>query len=181
LISIFIHIPRTAGTYLRRSLGIVNISSIDEISKHMTFTHRDFTKYLSKEFIDDNFKFTTCRNPYDRAVSLYLYFRNDFNRISFLEFSRKIDELKTIYNAHYPQIYFLRNTKMDYITRFERIEEDLEKISHILDIKIKRTNKINTTDHDPYREYYDNESADNVLKYYKEDFDFFGYSYDLHT
>jgi len=92
---IFIWIPKTAGSSifsLLKELGMGKYKSLDR-ARHLfpgsgmaTFVHQSIpslvaTGAIRPTFVRAAFKFAFLRNPYDRAVSLFYYFRR-FERIS---------------------------------------------------------------------------------------------------
>lgn len=58
---IFVHIPKTGGTSIRMSLK----------GMHLLKQHRTMDEVPEWCDIDDYFKFTFVRNPWDRILSLY--------------------------------------------------------------------------------------------------------------
>lgn len=111
--AIFIQIPRT---------GCGSINSI----LNQTGGHREASwwKKHTDEW-DKRFKFAVVRNPYDRFVSLCSHFG-----LSVLE------GLKSEEWAFKPQTFFI-DEKLDYIARFENLEEEWGKISQKLGIEQK--------------------------------------------
>ncbi len=89
--------------------------------------------YISQEKFDDYFKFAFVRNPWGRAVSLYKHF--NFHRvISFTSFLKK--ELPNLERERYyfvkPQVEYIYDSEgnqlVDFVGRFENLQEDFEKI-----------------------------------------------------
>jgi len=91
---IFIHIPRTAGTSIaktltnhiwrfpRRPAGIKKWQNIIDNKSSLTLEHTCVRQLLergalSKGFYDSVFKFTFVRNPWDRVASLYRSYLED--------------------------------------------------------------------------------------------------------
>jgi hypothetical protein len=64
---IFIHIPRTAGSSIERSLIGRDWWSIDNKTKHLTASQ---AKKIYSEYWNDYFKFSFIRNPYSRMLSM---------------------------------------------------------------------------------------------------------------
>jgi len=187
----FIHIPKAAGTSIEKSLGFIRARTPNKFKRlfnnegHYSFGHIEIRKRLkngaiSKEFYESAFKFCFCRNPYDRAVSHYFYARgrhpDQFPRsVSFIDFTRTLGNYGKMFRL---QKYYTDELKFDFIGRFENLQEDFNKIKNIIGVEAELM-ITNTTKHRHYSTYYNDESTDNILKFYKDDFDFFGYNYEL--
>ena len=81
-----------------------------------------------------------------------------------------------------PQVYWLKNFEgkinLDYIGKFEEIEEVFKEISRnlsITNINFPHEKKSKKVD---YKICYDDKSIDLVTKYYNEDLIFFNYKFD---
>jgi len=79
------------------------------------------------------------------------------------------------------QLWWLKDqdgqVNVDYIIRFENLRSDFLNVSKILGIKkpIPHRNKSKAVD---YKTYFDEESKDIVATFFKEDIEYFGYSFD---
>lgn len=87
--ALFIHAPRTSGTYLEDILGLdcqwpdTHLDKLfgrydDAAGKHFTLQHMTCREilthgFLPKDEFDRLFKFTMVRNPYSRCAGLYFY------------------------------------------------------------------------------------------------------------
>lgn len=188
--AIFIHIPKTAGSSVSKTLG-------NDGSKHQMLKY--YEAYDPKRF-RSYYKFTFTRNPYDRLVSAYHYvlqIENDFDQVwatTYLNgvdsFSDFVHRLKNpVYRNQVfkhlvfkPQHQFVQDLNgqiaIDFVGRFENLEEDFKIICERL--KIANTLLFsNRSKHDPYHNYYTPELAALVYSYYKEDFIKFGYESEL--
>ena len=186
----FVHIPKTAGTSIEKSLKLIRARTPSKFKNNFTnngqysFGHLDVRKRLkngaiSKEFYESAFKFCFCRNPYDRAVSHYFYARkrhpDKFSpEVSFLDFSRTIGDYGKMFRT---QTYYTKGLGFDFIGRFESLYEDVAFVAKTTGVEINLL-KLNTTQHNPYWTYYADESKENIENFYKEDFDFFNYGQD---
>jgi len=65
---------------------------------------------------------------------------------------------------------------VDFVGRYERLEEDFEKICSILGIRKKLPHK-NVTRHLNYTEYYDSRTIEIVKEKYRRDVEFLGYDF----
>ena len=144
---------------------------------------------MKKDFFENAFKFCFVRNPWDRLVSLFFYRGLHEKYESFRQFCMtfKDEGIEPIglYNSKLnsqfnDQINWIigRNGKLlvDFIGRYERVEEDFEKICSILGIRKKLPHK-NVTRHLNYKEYYDPLTIEIVREKYRRDIEFLGYDF----
>ncbi len=142
--------------------------------------------------------FTFVRNPWDRAVSAFFYlnqgggnlcdkwdrhkyirrYRGDFTRFVRNAFPRK-DILRQMHFR--PQHSWLSDGSggliPDFIGKFENLEQDLNTLSSRLGVSIESLPLINESDHDHYREYYDEETKNIVSETYRKDIELFDYRF----
>ena len=88
---LFIHIPKTGGEFIQSKYNFYqhwknskvykNVYKLKyfENNENFCFGHADIklileNKIISKDFYNKSFKFCIVRNPYDRFLSIYLYF-----------------------------------------------------------------------------------------------------------
>jgi len=183
--AIFIHIPKTAGLSIEKSLELRNFRTRRRLVLgfdnkgmisigHLFYLALLRKGWVSKEFGDSAWKFCFCRNPYDRAVSHFFYTRRKHPELvdpalSFLEFTRNIPRrLK-------PQFTWIRRVDVDFIGRFENLEKDFMIVAKQLGRTPKGLVHENSSKHEPYQTYYCDESRANIAEFYKEDFERFGY------
>ena len=202
--AVFVHIPKTAGSHTMKALGLREFlypsrSKDWGNAGHVTFGHQDYPRLVqlgrvSKEFDESAFKFCFCRDPFDRAVSHYFWCRMRHSDVvpetmTFVEFTR---ELGTLYISNgalgikgspgrggrtwlYSQTTPIENIDMDFIGRYENLREDLQRVASILGTKVREADRLRSSEHGPYRTYYNDEAEENVKKFYQEDFEVFGY------
>ena len=91
-----------------------------------------------------------------------------------------------LWQTNNPYIYhtqseflFDRNGKqmVDFIGRFENLQEDFNKICRDLNIDQIQLPKTNTSQHDHYRLYYSDETRDIIAKSFKTDIENFKYEF----
>ena len=187
---IFIHIPKTSGNSLslflkdfidndviHRSSNMgekQGISIICEKTKKC-IKHNDITYYKNTycEKINDYFKFTIVRNPYDRMLSFYFWSKRKnnqkFNRNEFINFIKNNNSL---------QHKYIDNTF--HIIHFENLINELKNIEcfkEIVDFNNYPTLNASSNSKRNYNEIYDKELKDLVFNKYKKDFEIFGYEY----
>jgi len=189
---IFIHVPKTAGSSIEESLGLIKARTVGKFRRRFkgdgwySFGHLDVRKRLRKkslprDFYNKAFKFCFCRNPYDRAVSHYFYARKRHSHefpldVSFIGFTRTLGDYGRMFRL---QTFYTDGLDFDFIGRFENLEQDFKKVTRAIGKPCALIKK-NETEHKPYWAYYCEESVRNVAEFYTKDFEFFGYSKDDH-
>lgn len=190
---VFVHIPKTGGSSISRALNLgLNEKFyvkhiIDKINSN---NYKSFQGY---------FKFAFHRNPWDRLVSLWKYWtvqRNSKAIIS-LRILERYPEAKDFdgfcYNLNgifsdflQKEFYLLNqvdlNGQSEYINinywgRFKYLDQDFEKICEMIGIPYSKLPKLNSTVHDNYQNYYNNELKKYVGKLYEKDIDTFKYTF----
>ena len=186
---IFIHIPKTSGNSLsiilkdvvdndvilkKSKLGEKQGINIICEKKKQDIKHKFITYYnkLYGSKINNYFKFTIVRNPYDRMLSYYFYSTNNkiFNKKKFIKFINK---------NTYAQHQYIDPTF--YIVRYENLVRGLKNINSLKKvIKFNQYPKINKSinSNQIYKNVYkDKQIKDLVYNKYKKDFLLFGYKY----
>lgn len=154
---IFVHIPKTAGMSVEnaflQSLNlkfykgqapslILSYNSNYDLGPpslaHLTAEEYVKHSFISQELFNEYFKFTFIRNPYERIVSIYRYF--GFHRIlkfeKFMEIQFPLLQKEREYFVR-PQVDYIfderGNQLVDFVGKFENLQQDFEKIkTHIL-------------------------------------------------
>jgi len=159
----------------------------------------EFSKY---------FMFSFVRNPYDRLVSCWRYLIRDPNcnnkdfdngvfkkflvhegafwkKMPFYDFVESVanipdQEADTHFMSQYCFVCDrLKRPTLDFIGRFENLEEDFNKALSTIGLEpltLPHINKTSKGKH--YSEYYSDRSKELVAERYKEDIELFGYSFD---
>jgi len=193
---IFVHIPKTAGmsienvleidikwpqTNLNKLFGPYKFGSYNIHLQHATCIQ--IKELISKTKYDNYFKFAIVRNPYDRCVSQYFYIKKwnkTVQKLNFKEFIKYLElqnKNKNVFCHYMPQYKFIyQNNKLlvDYIGKFEKLDQKWTIITKKLGFT-KSLPKINTTNHNFYMDYYDRETLDLVNNLFKKDFELFDY------
>jgi len=202
--TVFIHIPKNAGQSIEQAfLSDIGLSwgdraplllrpSVDCDNRtpprlaHLTGSQYVDLKYLTPKLFASYYKFGVCRNPWDRAFSLYKYLTDQSK--PFANFVREEFE-KEIYIKHNwfakSQANFLldRENKLlvDEIIHFERLNDDFKKLAKKLELKsnvLPHRNKSKNQVKVEYRDAYCERSKKIIEKLYKDDIDLFNYSFD---
>jgi hypothetical protein len=194
---IFVHIPRTGGTSIEKLLfkGSNDYKEwLGYNSEYKLFAQHATIKQLKNELnvrVDDYFKFTIIRNPYERAVSDYfwlskrklshptsfkdyLLLRNGFEKLNHLR-----DE--TGRGDHFlTQFQFIEiegKLEIDFIIRFENLQTDFNVVCDKIGIPKQQLPHDHKSKHKHYTEYYDEETKQIVAEKFSKDIEYFGYEF----
>ena len=191
---IFIHIPKTGGTSIEYVFN----------KRSVKFKHRTLRKYEELyQQIDQYYKFSFVRNPWDITVSMFNFLwkqkspwakqwrkDHDISKLSFKEWVthssfqaptlRCMDINKTNKGHDGDFSSWLTSEKytVDFIGRFENLQEDFNTICDKIGIPRQKLPKINKTKHKHYTEYYDEETKQIVAEKYAKDIERFGYKFE---
>jgi hypothetical protein len=198
---IFVHIPKTGGTSMEDVIwprprteedlwmGFVSARG----NKYQTgglqhLLARQIRQEVGHEIFRDYFKFAVVRNPWDRAVSQFCYtrLRTDLHALigmtaetSFSDYLALIERREHV--QWLPQFDFLHDADgsilVDFVGRFERLEQDAGSIFSRLCLEAKTLPHTNASDRRPYREYFDASSKRRIERLYGQDIEAFGYEF----
>jgi len=171
---IFVHVPKTAGQAIHRSLP--------RPRRNPWLTHAN----LDDVDKGDKFAFGFTRNPWDRMVSLYAFILQRTwpdglgDRVRTLGFkesllNRQLGDFTHPRDGQNDSLLWLADC--DYIGRFESLQEDFNTITGKLGIGPHSIGKMNESRHAHYRKYYDDVSVDFIGTVHKETIDRFGYTF----
>jgi chondroitin 4-sulfotransferase 11 len=192
---IYIRIPRTASTSISKMLR-------GEKPAWPHFYASLVRDLIGKEEYESTFTFTSVRNPWDRMVSWYLFYCNDFRACpdqakTYKELGFKgwimngCPHLHTSphHFAHWPedpitQMNWITDESgkiiVDHIVKLETAQKDFESIRDKLGLKrliLPKINKSAKRQHKDYRKYYDWESKEKVREMYNDDVRYFRYEF----
>lgn len=185
---IFVHITKTAGTSVARSLFSYLPYHYTAIDYRVIYGKQDFNRY---------FKFAFVRNPWDRLYSAYRYLKTGgWNEDDHLwahknighidSFDRFVKEWVNSENIHKhlhfkPQHDFICDDNgrilLDYLAYFETLEKDFKYICEKLNINAQ-LGRHNANPGASYLEAYDEESRQIVSDAYADDIKLFGYNFE---
>ena len=194
---LFIHIPKNAGTFVRKFLPGLNGPH-----DHLPLSE---IKETFPELVKKNHTFVIIRNPWERCVSMYNFHVNSSNMDikswgyygmeildkhnvkTFEDFVRLLyDNRNNIINlgeiVWEKQVYFIKDNKgnilVDQIIRMENLDKELQILKSKFKIKLNiPKNKINVSNSNHYHEYYTPKIKEMVDEIFKEDIAFTGYKY----
>jgi hypothetical protein len=184
----FVHIPKCAGTSIRRSL-------FDRKGGHPPL--ETLRTMVPKEVFDRSFKFTFARNPWDRLVSAFFFLKKsevERNRrfarrhlsaySDFDSFVRQWVTPKSVwrFTHFYPQCHFIcidQRLGVDFVGFYENLAEDFAIIAKKIGrpTALVEENRLGGREKD-YQKYYNDETRNIVAEAYAEDIALLGYSFD---
>ena len=146
------------------------------------------------------FIFTFCRNPYSRILSAWQEFKKRgrfmwaktekyWNEDSFKLYGLSAKNVHEDFHAfvryitiqdhiHWCQFDLLRKSvKIDYIGRFENLQEDFNIVCDKIGIPQQQLPHKNKSKHKHYTEYYDDETRQIVAEKYAKDIEYFNYEF----
>jgi hypothetical protein len=189
---IFFHIPKTAGSSIGE-LGFLEYKGHFPRAKWAKF-------WMSSRRWSQYFKFCFVRNPWDRFVSLYSYYKNmgpdhRWHVGRNVEIAHAVKQLPDFsafcrafptatWRDHFmfdPQWTWVgtrpQSLLVDYVGRFERIDADFEHICNRLGLPPMTLGHHNKSKHKHYHDYYTQETIDLVGEYYRDDVNTFFYEF----
>tara|TARA_B100000242_G_scaffold232924_1_gene172905 strand:- start:820 stop:1416 length:597 start_codon:yes stop_codon:yes gene_type:complete len=190
---IFLHIPKTGGTIIEKSLKKDYKESYYGVDRSVVGVqpkqHLPFDKLISNFDKKNVFSFTFVRNPFDRILSSYL---NYPHQDKMPDFDKYIDMVKNVVEnklyltqgfiglndiSHFiPMTIMIGNNELDFIGRFENFDNDIKKlheisgIKNIDKIKIKKSNE-------NYQTFYSERNKKIVSELYADDLKKFDYTF----
>jgi hypothetical protein len=185
---IFVHITKSAGTSIAKSL-------FGELPYH--YTARQYRVIFGRKTFNQYFKFAFVRNPWDRLHSAFSYLKNggwnENDKMWAEKNIRQLDNLNDFVihwlnrdrlHSHihfWPQMDFVADNSgrplIDDLAYFETIEEDYERLA----IRIGAVSPlahVNASRKVDYREAYSPDAIEKVGELYASDVQSFGYTFD---
>lgn len=176
---IFTHIPKTGGTSI--------------FSKRSPLRHREEFKYIKlagghvrlnwlKFEINNYYKFTIVRNPWDRIISMWLVRKRPYLNLD--DYVLRLLDRKEGTNFVASQSYWVSddegNLLIDKFYRYEEYEDSVKDIyKKFLNVELGEIPHLRKTKRmKDYRKYYNKSSQiEAIAKFYIKDIENFGYEF----
>jgi len=223
--TVFVHVPKAAG----QSVEMFFLNGLGETwqtrSRFLLRKNRDLSRgperlahlfareyvefgYIAQHDYESYFKFAIVRNPWARIVSEYC-FRGHARSFTFRDFLTRhlpAPSMSDQYRHIVPQCDFLFDGNgrkiVDYVGRFENINEDFKPVCDRLGLKFDKLPHVNAEGnarrsqefgeqagarfasksvqqrHAHYSMYFDDFTRDLVAQLYRKDIEQFGYSFE---
>ena len=189
---IFIHVPKVGGTTIRGTITECRDGWKKANREYGMHPHMDIMEVKQRTepaIFSDYFKFGFVRNPWDRAVSIFVNRTTLHGKSTFKEFLNVYHSSTDFCNWPSEKQYQLDwftdyngNVLVDFIGRFENFDEDLTIVCEKLNIRIP-DKFIHARNHSerklkPYQDYYENdEMVNSIARKFWRDIEYFGYRF----
>lgn len=197
---LFLHIPRTGGTSLERSLSLARLGrwfpdlTDEDMDSHLLpgpgrdHQHWKLQAIEGHGLAGDQFRFSFVRNPWALVVSEISYFRMNgvrFLKMTWKEAIRKLIEEPELVWGHdfQPQISWLLNRQgepeVDFVGRTECLVSHFELVCERLGLQCPALERELPASESlpPLSEIYDDESREWVARKFSCDIEVFGYKF----
>lgn len=141
---------------------------------------------LTKAEFNSYYKFCFVRNSWDRLYSWYANVMRDekhkkaYNIQGACSLKKFVKE--KLPPQRFNQLSFITNAEgdipMDFIGRFENLNQDFSVVCNELGIQNSQLPEILVSGNNHYSNYYDGETIDLVYKLYKKEIDYFEFEFD---
>jgi hypothetical protein len=199
---VFVHIRKAAGTSLRQILEQVSLPKNNHwwykllsrgglAVEYHNYSYRKHSNLIEAERsmptekFNKYFKFAIVRNPWDRLVSEFEYIKTQpthsrFKKLSALKFNEYVSYQSGRSAAHQVHALQLKNGELgcDFIGKLETLEQSLTVISAKTGLDFSQLPHINQVNRRDYRNYYDDNLAEQVAELWQEDISAFKYTFE---
>jgi hypothetical protein len=201
---IFVHVYKVAGISIRQVLQPYHDMTAKDFPWYMNLKFkigdryqlfsdwainhiraREIKKYLPVNEFNEYFKFCFVRNPWDWQVSLYhfmlQYKKHPQHKLiaNMKTFDEYIEwRIENDFELQKDFIYDENdNILMDFVGRFESLQEDFNEICLRLEIPTVELPYANKSSHKPFREYYNAHTIRLVREAFREDIELLNYDF----
>jgi Sulfotransferase family len=170
------------GLFVQKRLPIEPLADIG----HGHISLAQVRPYLGDDVFSRYLKFAFVRNPFDRFVSYCAFMTRDDG--AFLQRPREVmryflfKERPVDHLLFAPQHAFVCDDDgrllADVVGRVEQMQASFDEICARIGVPGAILDKVNSSEHAAYRDYYDAELIEGVSDFYRRDLDLFGYSFE---
>ena len=174
---VFVHVPRTGGTSIEAAFGL-----IEQSRKIHHFTATENEKLLKKkgENPEDYYWFSFVRNPWDRVISAYF---QKTNRHIGQMYGHSLEHFLSQWNGisgksehSRTQLGYLDNDLVN-VFYFEHRTKVLTYLGQKFDMDFLSFHKRGSKRKTGYHQYFTKETRNIVAEMFREDIEYFGYTY----
>ena len=178
----FVHINKTGGTSIEQALGL----------RFQHFTAVELRDQLGAQRWQKKFSFAFVRNPWDKVASHYRYRVKTnqtglgtrpipFNEWVRLAYGENVPQYYDQPKMFMPQLDWVSDEHgtilVNFIGRFERINEDFERVCMNIGT-LAQLPHVKQTVHSDYRSMYSTDTAEIVGRWFAKDLAAFAYTFD---
>lgn len=168
---LFVHIPKTGGSSITQWL-LERGGAYSDGYTHTALQH-------TRHDLSSVWSFCVVRNPWDRMVSTYHYAKRITGGDQYMSFHEwlktGINYRRHWYSVSTPQLDWIK-VRPTMIMRFENLAHDFSKVQERFN-DYEPLPFVNTTEHLPYQNYYDDWSRQLVQNLFQADITEFGYTF----
>lgn len=195
---IFVHVPKTAGKSLLGLFGLPEFGRdfAGDPRIEDPYDHVPVSRYVSRPYFEEYFKFAVVRNPWDRLVSAFNYldrggsnlldkrFREQYLASYAGDFRAFVQDLpRFLKTKHFaPQSFYIcdggSGILVDHVGRFEDLSATVALLAARCGIDASALTHRNASPHQQYTDYYDDATRDLVANVYARDIRLFGYQFE---
>lgn len=163
------------------------------LRKHSTLT--EYKKVLDSDFFHSAFKFCVIRNPWDRLISFYFSphrGKQNWDKGEFIRFARKVKPVRKFIQIEgvlekinsrlgtnlFPTNRNPLNIDLDYVLKFESLNEDYEVLCKKLNIAFNPLPVRNKSTRDHYSKYYDSQLIQLIEELFEDEIRFGNYQFE---
>ena len=192
---LFIHIPKTAGNSIQCNIskysedeiirgapfqdGIERFGVMGRrgLGKHSTLA--DYYSALGRDYFNGFYKFSSIRNPWDRAISFYFSPHRSVTSWDRGSFLSCLPEIPSMFSYLSVDSNYRAESKseIEFLIRYENLESDFRSCCAQIGIPFEGLPIRNKSKKGSYRDYYDPELINIVGELFAVDIKNFGYSF----
>lgn len=168
------------GLFVQRKFSIPALAQIG----HGHISLEQLRPHLKPEAWNSFFKFAFVRNPFDRFISYCAFVTREgdaFQRDPKAVMREVLANPPSEHILFHPQHSFISDASgqvlADYVGRVEEMQKSYDEISARIGIPTAPLEKVNASNRQNYREYFDQTLIEGVAKLYARDLELFGYEF----